>query len=61
MKLKFLTMLVSIPSMAVNIPTKAIIPIEIMRQVIIVLVRLPRIEVKAIFMLSTIVTIYQTK
>ena len=46
-KLKFFTKLLSIPSMAVRIPTNAIIPKEIIRHVIIVLVILPLILVKA--------------
>jgi hypothetical protein len=47
MKLKYLTKLLSTPSMAVRMPTRAIIPKEIIKQVITVLVILPFIEVRA--------------
>ena len=49
MKLKFLTKEDSIPSIAVSIPTKAMIPMDIIMQVITVRVIVPRIEVNASF------------
>jgi hypothetical protein len=60
-KLKFFIRLLSTPSMAVSIPTRAIIPIEIIIQVIKVRVILPLIEVKASFMFCTSVTRRCTK
>jgi hypothetical protein len=49
MKLKFLTNDDSIPSIAVSIPTRAIMPMDIIIQVITVRVILPRMEVNASF------------
>jgi hypothetical protein len=50
--LKLLFMLIFIPSMAVKIPTNAIIPIEMINAVIIARVLLALMEVKAIDMFS---------
>jgi hypothetical protein len=49
-KLKFLTKLLSIPSIAVKIPTKAIMPNEMIKQVITVLVTFVLMEAKASLM-----------